>query len=156
MIPLVSPLVKCAVTLVGESLKMANIPSSSWAAKILLHNLSEIMTVLLVKLQSLLASTASSICIWLEFSLKNSDWQHIRAETVLSVSMWVLSECVQTRSLDHNQTFTPPTCRYHVVSLPKSEIICRGFVFLAVRDPEGSWHFNMACKSLKGAFPIGW
>lgn len=48
-------------------------PSSSWAAKILLHNLTEIKTILLIKIKSLFPCVASSVCIRLEFHLMYLD-----------------------------------------------------------------------------------
>lgn len=60
--PLISPLIKRAVILLGKKRKkIANMPSSSWAAKILLHNLTEIKTILLIKIKSLFPCVASSV-----------------------------------------------------------------------------------------------
>lgn len=44
-------------------------PTSSWAAKILLHNLCAIKTILLVKIKPLFPCMASSVCIHLEFHI---------------------------------------------------------------------------------------
>lgn len=86
--PLFSPLVKCAVILLGKKIKIANMPSSSWAAKIMLHNLGEIKTILLVKIKSLFPCIASSVCIRLGFHIMYLDCQCFGTGTVRSVSVW--------------------------------------------------------------------
>jgi len=86
--PLISPLVKSAVILLGKKMEIVNMPSSSWAAKILLHNLSEMINaILLVKFNLLFPCIALSACICLDFRLMYLGCQQFGAGTVLSVAV---------------------------------------------------------------------
>lgn len=85
MIPYISPLVKCAVILLGEKKKMANMPNSTWTFKI--HNLSVLKSIQYSKLSHcflvLLPLSASILNL-----ISYLDCQCFGAGTAISVSLW--------------------------------------------------------------------
>lgn len=85
--PLISPLVKCAVVLLGKKKKRANMPSSTWTLKTLLHNLSVLKSIWQPKLDHcfhVLFPLSASILNFISYL----DCQCFGAGAAISVSLW--------------------------------------------------------------------
>lgn len=150
--PYISPLVKCAVILLGKKKKMANLPSSTWNFKILLRNLRVLKSIQYSKLSHcflVLLPLSASILNFISYL----DCQCFGAGTAISVSLWDTLLSGSRPRLQNNKVrvytcHSQLSCRFTI----QRKISCRGLVSLAGSDPS-SQHFNRDCNSLKGPFP---